>query len=1132
MPPRPPRSFSESKREQDVRRLYGLAFRDIPYIPDASTTLRDHVAKAGKDKSLMAFAQLASIRLQTCRAMISLIDGERQHILAEATPTYSLRTISENTVDDRLCLGYVSIPRRMGVCEKVLALNTSRSASPEEGAVVIHDLAEDEKYPNLAQFDEFPRPRFYAGVALTTPRGVIVGALCVFDDKPRQGIPVEQIVYLQDIAATIMEYLDTLAIKEVHGRGEKMVHGMITFAQGDSTPNNSCENEISVQMQGSSLSACSTPEPEEFREKSNDREDPLIKLQKSAFPKSFRDMFSRAASILRVASDLDGVLILDASAVSRDENRLNGSLPQNYSENSQDTRSSSDGEQSGTPRTFGAPQSHTTRACQILGAASQAGMGPNQFYELILRKLLQKFPEGEVFNFDTNGEIITSGDDSESASSEGWLQRRSSSFGYARGVAEAIHVALPGSRSVAFVPFWDFERSRWFAGCLCWSNRADRILSRQHDLPIFKVFSHSIMYELGQLDSKAASQAKQTFLSSISHELRSPLHGILGSIQFLQDTSLDSFQLSMLDSMAASGQTLLQTLDNVLDYSTTSEVHRQLSTRKLKGENTIRLSARTSKSLRVNLLTEDPVDLGISTEEVAEAVFSGQTYQEFIHSSSGEAPSSRKTRFIILDIADGQDWDFCIPSGMFRRIIMNLLGNAMKFTPIGHIKISLQSGKEKSGLTPVTLTVTDTGSAICPDFLANKAFQPFSQEDPLSTGTGVGLSIVRHIVEIIGGNIEMTSNKDVGTQVSVKMPLIRDDREQKKPYPKRDRLNRILRRLSGKKIAIVHKDHSSEVDAISQVFSLQSQQEFTSALAYTLRSWLKMEVIETTGWGHTADLVICPEVSLDYLTAMRSQRPPGSKAPAMIFIAMDGLEAATLRSFPKVTNTESVVEITTQPCGPYKLAYLLNHCLDRYESPTENTPSESGPLVAPLSVGMQKITPYSHEMEDSSIPSSPTNTKPALIKWNYSSAESNTESQQDPPRVLIADDNAINRRLLGAFMKREKILYAEVVNGLQALEKYQENSTAFSVILMDISMPLMDGLTATRRIRRHEKRMNMKPCRIIALTGLTSASTRLEALTSGVDSFMTKPVNFRELKEMMFRKEGGTADGNTQETTT
>ena len=98
-------------------------------------------------------------------------------------------------------------------------------------------------------------------------------------------------------------------------------------------------------------------------------------------------------------------------------------------------------------------------------------------------------------------------------------------------------------------------------------------------------------------------------------------------------------------------------------------------------------------------------------------------------------------------------------------------------------------------------------------------------------------------------------------------------------------------------------------------------------------------------------------------------------------------------------------------CGPYKLAYLLNHCLDRYESPTENTPSGSGPLVAPLSVGMQKITPYSHEMEDSSIPSSPTNTKPALIKWNYSSAESNTESQQDPPRVLIADDNAINRRV-------------------------------------------------------------------------------------------------------------------------
>jgi CheY-like chemotaxis protein len=132
----------------------------------------------------------------------------------------------------------------------------------------------------------------------------------------------------------------------------------------------------------------------------------------------------------------------------------------------------------------------------------------------------------------------------------------------------------------------------------------------------------------------------------------------------------------------------------------------------------------------------------------------------------------------------------------------------------------------------------------------------------------------------------------------------------------------------------------------------------------------------------------------------------------------------------------------------------------------------------------------------------------------------------EPHRVLVVDDNAINRRLLAAFMKKRKIRFAEAKDGKEALETYREASEQepFDIVLMDISMPVMDGMTSTRLIREHENKNNLKPAHIIVLTGLTSASAKLEAWTSGVDDFLTKPVNFNKLEGLMKtgRREEGT----------
>lgn len=708
------------------------------------------------------------------------------------------------------------------------------------------------------------------------------------------------------------------------------------------------------------------------------------------------------------------------------------------------------------------------------------------------------------------------------------------------------------------------------------------------------------MTELSRLDAHTSDAAKTTFVASISHELRSPLHGILGAAEFLADTDLDSFQVNMLHTITTSGRTLLDTLNHVMDYSKMNQHfdNRPRSTVELKDVGHIRLTA--TRRIRGNTYSylndaTTASDLAVLAEEVVEAVYASQSYRliasgiednDMSHikasagrgtsvvfgdntsqngadisevlspeadlgvpmlpdSSSFEVDPGRKVVRVILDIEQHQDWSFAIASGVARRVIMNILGNALKFTTSGYVKVSLSASKNLPGLnakdTQVTLTISDTGRGMSNDFIVNRLFNAFQQEDSFSSGIGLGMHIVRQLIETVGGRIEIRSRPKHGTEMQVKFnlskglePKLLDDIRE---------IQRDRNTLIGKKAFILDvtsamlANPSSEESEANVSHKRIAAKLVTDSLSRTLRDWLQMDVTSGATWTNPdVDFVLCTEASFYHLRAV-TQKVEGRKTiPIVLFVAVDALEAAALRNDVRVQSDEFVCGICVQPLGPLKMTDVLTQCWQRREDLCQSKLTESVGSMSPVSAGASRSvdsTPmYAlpkrpnlrraqsgqsvHQINETGLP-----IRNADISWHPSTSGPRASSPSPPVSttiaspgqrtVLITDDNAINRRLLIAFMKRHQIPYVEALNGFIALNLYKASPSIFHIILMDLSMPVMDGMTATRRIRSFEREMGLSKVPIIALTGLTSEATRKEAYDSGFDNYLTKPVNFGHL---------------------
>jgi len=399
-------------------------------------------------------------------------------------------------------------------------------------------------------------------------------------------------------------------------------------------------------------------------------------------------------------------------------------------------------------------KSITNLKSEILGYSTQESSswnnqsveGTNSSFKTIdqslLTSLVRRYPQGELFVFDDNGPIsppIESVGLNGSATTivPAVIEERRIRH-KARKRAEILRLlfSFPGARQIFFVPLYD-STSGCFIGSFAWSTSLTRIFSIENHLSYLVAFGHSVMSEVSRLNTLSADHAKGDFISNVSHELRSPLHGILASVEFLADSSLDGFQRNLVDTVDICGRTLLDTIEHVLDFSKIKKF----------GQETMQPMG-TVADLDISAVIEEVLEgvyagfefNGLSSQGLADTTKSRS--QDTSH-MAGELPDrfpveiSKDLVVVILDIDFREQWKFPTVPGTWRRLTMNLFGNALKYTTSGYIKIKLEgrsilptnstTNNDDIGRTMVTLTVSDSGKGMSPEFMKTKLFMPFSQ---------------------------------------------------------------------------------------------------------------------------------------------------------------------------------------------------------------------------------------------------------------------------------------------------------------------------------------------------------------------------------------------------------------------
>ena len=524
------------------------------------------------------------------------------------------------------------------------------------------------------------------------------------------------------------------------------------------------------------------------------------------------------------------------------------------------------------------------------------------------------------------------------------------------------------------------------------------------------------------------NRMKSEFLANMSHEIRTPINAVFGIGELLLQSNMSVKQRNQVETLMASADGLLAIIDDILDFS-------KIEAGRLEVESVA-------------------FDLHSAIDDVAELL----------------AIRAREKRLeIIVRYMPGTPQFVMGDPGRIRQILMNLIGNAIKFTEAGYVLITAEMAPAGEGATPkLKVRVEDTGIGIAPSKQAT-IFDIFAQADGSTTrkygGTGLGLTITRQLVELMGGEIRVESQEGKGSQFSFTLNLSKAER------PSKFEPSRTV--LVGKRVLIVDDIEANRdvlmdnlVQSGMQVVCAESGKEGLRAL--------RNSVAERRPFDMLLVDYLMPEMNGDTFVRSIRNDPAISNVPIIV------LSSTEERGFIKIFSTMKVAAYLSKPVRREQLIDMMAMVL---EAQARGQPFD------------MLTTHTTHAMR---------------------SVGSNNQAQLlNGTRILLTEDNRINLEFTTEMLVGMGCIVEHAIHGKMAIEKIQQQP--FDIVLMDCQMPVMDGFEASQHIQAMQQRGEVAQIPIIALTANAMDGDRERCLKSGMQDYLSKPVRRANLESMLLR---------------